>query len=1447
MAPGALGAAMTIGGNLILNSGATYLVSVSSTNGNNSSAAVAGTAALDGTLQINVGAGVYANGNSYTLLTSAGGVTGTFAGTNYAGSFGSGTLATLTYNANSVVLSITNNTDIVWKASPGTNDWGTGTNWTSNSVPTAADVAKFSTSSVTSIDVKAANTQVSALQFDAGASAYTINVTGAAGTGASSLIVGGAGVINNSGVAQNFTVSGVAGNAGTLQFKNAATAADSTITTSAFGTTLFTDSATGGSAKLVTATGGTVDIAGLTTSGMTAGSIEGAGSYVLGAKSLTVGSLDTSTEVSGVISGTGGSLTKLGTGTLTLSGANTYTGGTTIAGGTLQIGNGGTTGSIQGDVTNNANLAFNRSDTHTYAGAISGSGAVQQLGSGTTILTGDSTSTGGTTIAAGTLQLGNGGTTGSVAGNVVDNGTLAVNRSNAVTIAGTISGTGSLQQLGAGTTTLTADNTYSGGTTISAGTLQLGDGGAAGSIAGNVTNNGTLAVNRSDVFTLAGTITGTGAFNQAGTGTTILTGTNTYTGSTTVSAGTLQIGSGGALGSMTGDVVNNATFVVNRSDTLTLSGAISGSGSVQQLGSGTTVLTGDASHSGGTIITAGTLQIGNGGATGSLLGKVTDDGTFAINRSDAVTFAGIISGAGSFQQSGAGTTTLTGTNTYTGGTTISAGVLQIGNGGTVGAIDGAIVNNAALIVNRSNAITLSGDISGSGTFEQMGTGTTTLTGTLGITGTTTVSAGTLQLGDGNTGGAVNGNVVNNATLAVNRSDTIALSGAVSGTGAFNQLGTGTTILTGTNTYIGSTTIAAGTLQLGDGGNTGSIAGNVVNNAILAFNRANDYTYAGTISGTGALQQNGAGTTTLSGTGSYTGATTITAGNLSVIGDISASSGVAVNGGTLSGIGRVSSTTVANGATLAPGTTIATGTLSVNGNLTLAANSIHQVKVSASAGSDLVNATGTTTVTTGAVLKAVDLGGFIKPNQVFTVLNATGGVTGSFNLLTQGYFGGAKVTLTQDANKVYVNLTSFDPENIPTGLPQDSFSVVLPATLATNQSNVVDTINTIVLGGGTVPTSFNGMSFQSAATVGNMITQITGEAGTGAPKGGIQLTNSFLPLVLNPFVSGRGGLGGFSGGGAVGFAEDRSTWPRDVAAAYAAVMPGARQPFDVTPEKRWNVWGSVYGGWSKTAGDQGVVGSHDTSSRAGGLATGFDYRLTPDTVVGFALAGGATSYSLADGLGGGTSEVFQVGAYGSRRFGDAYVSAAAAFALHRVTTDRYVTIAGTDHLNATFNAFNYGGRLEVGYRFATPHVGITPYSALQVQVFRTPTYTETALAGSSAFALTYSANSTTAVRTELGAWFDKSLPLENGATVMLNARTAWAHDEASGQSVNATFQSLPGSSFTVNGATPAANTFLATVGAEIQLPGGIAVGAKLDGEFAKGSRTYQGTGTVRYNW
>jgi outer membrane autotransporter protein len=365
---------------------------------------------------------------------------------------------------------------------------------------------------------------------------------------------------------------------------------------------------------------------------------------------------------------------------------------------------------------------------------------------------------------------------------------------------------------------------------------------------------------------------------------------------------------------------------------------------------------------------------------------------------------------------------------------------------------------------------------------------------------------------------------------------------------------------------------------------------------------------------------------------------------------------------------------------------------------------------------------------------------------------------------------------------------------------------------------------------------------TGVNLGNALSALSGEAVTGAQKVAFQLTDQFLNVMLDPFVDGRSGVGG-ADHPALGFAPERENMPPDIAHAYAAVLKAPPKPTPIY-EPRWTVWGGAYGGSNRTSGDIAFIGSHDLAARTVGFAGGFDYRLTPNTVVGLAFAGGGTDWSLSQGLGGGKSDAFQAGLYGATKYGPAYLAAAFAFANHWMSTDR---LAFGDHLTADFNAQSYGGRLEGGYRFATPFAGVTPYAAIQAQSFHTPSSTETGVIPNG-FALTFNDRSATDTRSELGARFDRILALyPNNAVLAFRGRVAWAHDWVSDPTLAAVFQTLPGASFIVNGATPAQNSALTSAGAELRLASGITLLAKFDGEFASHSSTYAGTGTFRYRW
>ena len=405
-------------------------------------------------------------------------------------------------------------------------------------------------------------------------------------------------------------------------------------------------------------------------------------------------------------------------------------------------------------------------------------------------------------------------------------------------------------------------------------------------------------------------------------------------------------------------------------------------------------------------------------------------------------------------------------------------------------------------------------------------------------------------------------------------------------------------------------------------------------------------------------------------------------------------------------------------------------------------------------------------------------------------------------------------------------------------------------LSINQQNVLGALNAFINSGSNLPAGFQNLYNLSPSLLAQALTQLEGQNNAGgAQQAGYQLMNEFLLLMLNPFDSDRAGFGGAGfGAGAGQFSpdEDRDL-PPDVAGAYAAVSPYYKAPVAPAP-RRWNVWAAAFGGSNNTNGDPSGVGSVNFSARTGAVAAGVDYKLTLDTLIGVALAGGGTSWGLAQGLGSGHSDAFQAGLHASQRFGAWYLSGAAAFANYWASTTRSLTLPAIDTLNANFNAQSWGGRLEGGYRFAWGTVNLTPYAAFQAQSFSTPNYSEASGSGSNQFALSYASRTGNVERAELGSWLNTLYLLQGNSVVSVFGRAAWAHDWQNTPQASATFLGLsPIAAFIVNGAKPAADLGVVTAGAELRLASGWALMGKFDGEFGSGTQTYAGTARVRYVW
>jgi uncharacterized protein with beta-barrel porin domain len=409
------------------------------------------------------------------------------------------------------------------------------------------------------------------------------------------------------------------------------------------------------------------------------------------------------------------------------------------------------------------------------------------------------------------------------------------------------------------------------------------------------------------------------------------------------------------------------------------------------------------------------------------------------------------------------------------------------------------------------------------------------------------------------------------------------------------------------------------------------------------------------------------------------------------------------------------------------------------------------------------------------------------------------------------------------------------------------SPLLPAGAPINPTNVAAGIDRFVNAGGSLPTGFNNLFLLSPAQLVDALGAMAGENHTQAQAGVFQLGTSYLSLLTDPFATNRVGTTG-----PMGFAPEReSKLPASIASAYARY---AKAPALAVYEPRWDVWGAAFGGANRTSGDPVVVGSHDLDTRVVGVAAGADYRFAPGALIGFSLAGGNINWSVTGngfgGNGGGTSDAFMAGIYGKYTAGAAYVSAAVTYSNYWMSTNRNVTVAGLDQLRADFNAESWGGRIEGGYRLPTNFFTLawTPYAAFQGQSFHTPNYGEFAVSGSNQFALNFADRTATAYRGELGLRTDKVMAIDKGSQLNLFGKVAYARDEISNPALAANFTALgAGSSFTVFGARPSQNLLLSASGVEWRLANGISFMVKADSEYGEHSRTYSGTGRIRYTW
>jgi outer membrane autotransporter protein len=765
------------------------------------------------------------------------------------------------------------------------------------------------------------------------------------------------------------------------------------------------------------------------------------------------------------------------------------------------------------------------------------------------------------------------------------------------------------------------------------------------------------------------------------------------------------------------------------------------------------------------------------------------------------------------------TTSLNFNATSLGGLTFSAAAGAYTLSATGATID---FTGAGIVNNSSQTQTITLDSSSQLTFNNSSSAanaTITNNGTLNFFDSSTASSSTinnswasavLSFDESATAGSATINNTGGATLCFCNDATPGSATIFNGSGSFvrfqgnnasNQMryvGQGGTLdLTG----MLVTSLATGSIE---GTGTIDLGGN--NLSAGANNRST--TFSGVISGTGgSLVKTGTGTLTLSGANTYTGGTTVNGGSLLVTGSLA--SGVTIgSSGSLGGTGSITGNVVNNG-TLSPGTSI--GTLTVAGNYTQAAGSTYQVEINPAGQSDRLNVTGTATISGGTVSVVAGSGSYAR-NTSYTILNATGGVTGTYSGVTSN-LAFLSPTLRYDANNVFLDLilanNAFE-RGAQTG-NQRSVGAVLDqaASFATGDfSNVINAIANLDTTQGP-----------------RALDAIGGQNYSGFSTASVQSAQVFM----TNFANQVGGGNSSGTGGRVALAE-----ACDVAC-------------DASDPSRWGAWGGGLGSFGTVAGDANSFG---VTYSLGGFAAGLDHRFSPRFLAG--VTAGYTSANLytQNMPGRGTSGTVQFGVYGSFTEGALYLDALAGYARSDNAMTRPIQIPGlaarTAQSQTTANQFF--GQLEGGYRIELDDsVGafVTPFARLQASTSTQAAFSEW---GADSLNLNVAAQTTNSLRSVFGAQIGAGLDAGWRDKLNLVLRLGWAHEHAdTNRPVTASFAGAPALSFTTAGAAAPRDGAIIGLAANTAVADATSVYFRYDGDMAGGNTSHILSAGLRMTW
>jgi fibronectin-binding autotransporter adhesin len=505
------------------------------------------------------------------------------------------------------------------------------------------------------------------------------------------------------------------------------------------------------------------------------------------------------------------------------------------------------------------------------------------------------------------------------------------------------------------------------------------------------------------------------------------------------------------------------------------------------------------------------------------------------------------------------------------------------------------------------------------------------------------------------------------------------------------------------------------------------------------------------------------------------------------------------GGTLGGSGTIAGA-VGNSGIVAPGNSI--GTLNIVGSYTHAAGSTYQVEVNAAGQSDLINVTGapgTATINGGTVKVLAEAGSYGR-STTYTILTATGGVTGTFSNVTSN-FAFLTPSLAYDANNVFLTLFQ-------------SSSAFASGAQTSNQFAV-----------GTVLDAAN------ATASGDFNTVLNALAGLDTTQG----PKALDAISGQPYASfGTANVAmGYAFANAVG-----NQMPGQGAATRVALAEACNVSCDTA--SRWGAWLSGLAGTGSVLGQANNSGAF--TYNYGGTAVGLDYRLDPRFLVGVGL-GYTTGTQWVSGFNGrGTVDAFSGSLYGSFTEGAVYVNAVAGYSRASNRLTRTITIPGLAPRTAQgqTTADQFLGQVETGYRFDVGPGSTTPFAKLQGSTTNQAAFAET---GADSLNLAVAQQTTHSLRTTLGA----EVQAEFGP-VDMRLRLGWQHEHAvTARPLTASFAGAPGSAFTVFGATPQRDSAVVGFGGRTRIAEMTELYARYDGEVGGGTDNHAFNVGLRMTW